>query len=111
MRPTRALKTPGMAMVSFCQAARSRAPGDKGGVIGSVSPRLAASGSDAGLQLPREQLVEIIPARLALDAEPPGVEGPAVQAALHLLADADVLPLHLLRHRDTPLDVLPGRVP
>src|SRR5438552_1694899 len=48
----------------------------------------------------RQQLVEMIPARLALDAEAARVVRTALQAALHFLAYAPVLELDLMRHRD-----------
>src|SRR5687768_12745870 len=53
----------------------------------------------------RQQLVEVVAARLALDAEPAAVVRRAGQAALHLLADTHVLQLPLARHRHAALVV------
>src|SRR5262245_2497468 len=43
---------------------------------------------------------------LAADAVTPGVERPTAETALHLLADADVLELDLVRDGDALLDLL-----
>src|SRR5260370_41094845 len=53
-------------------------------------PLAAGRPAASGVKLSRQQPMEMIPRRLALDAEPPRVVRPALQPALHLLADAHV---------------------
>src|SRR5262249_15586690 len=67
------------------------------------TPALALRAGSSFLQRPSQQLVKIISASFALDAESPGVIRPALQAALDLVADADVLELHLVGDGDTLL--------
>src|SRR5437016_12770548 len=53
-----------------------------------------------------QEAMKVVSARFALDAEAAGAVRAAVQPALHLLAYADVLGLHLLRHRNAVGDEL-----
>src|SRR5262249_40017651 len=50
--------------------------------------------------------MKCVDCRLSANTVAPGVEGPAVEAALHFLADVDVLLLDLMRDGDTLLDLL-----
>ena len=62
-------------------------------------PRLIdGAGQPAG-----QELMEVIPARLALHTKPAGGEGATSEAALHLFADADIFELDLVRHAHADL--------
>lgn len=58
-------------------------------------------------QVPRQQLMEMVPARLAFDAEPARVVRLAFQAALNFAADFHVLKLDLMGDGDAAFDELP----
>src|SRR5262245_21918342 len=82
-----------------------------GGVCNPSAPRTERriGLSRPGGQKPGQQLLEVIPPGLALDAEPADRVRPAVEPPLHLLADPDVLHLDLVCDSDALVDEARGR--